>query len=67
MLIGDSFGPLAFESARASVARRDATDDDIADAFAALWTARRIVAGVARSLPDVPLLDSAGLPMRMVY
>ena len=53
--------------ARASIARRHAADDDIADAFAALWTARRIVAGIARSLPDVPSLDRAGLPMRMVY
>jgi predicted RNase H-like nuclease len=66
-LIDRSFGPLAFESARASIARRDATDDDIADAFAALWTARRIAAGNARSLPDVPPFDRAGLPMRMMY
>ncbi|HEX3069522.1 MAG TPA: DUF429 domain-containing protein, partial [Thermoanaerobaculia bacterium] len=66
ILIDDHFGPLAFESARASIARRDAADDDIADAFAALWTARRIAAGNARSLPDVPPFDRAGLPMRMV-
>jgi predicted RNase H-like nuclease len=67
ILIDDSFGPRAFESARTSIARRDATDDDIADAFAALWTARRIIAGDARSIPDSPPLDSAGLPMRMMY
>jgi predicted RNase H-like nuclease len=67
VLIEDSFGPLAFESARASVARREAANDDIADAFAALWTARRIVTGNARSLPDTPPFDSSGLPMRMMY
>lgn len=66
-LIDETFGPLAFESARASMARGDAANDDIADAFAALWTARRIVGGNARSLPDVPPFDRAGLPMRMVY
>lgn len=67
ILIDDYFGPLAFESARASVARRDAADDDLADAFAALWTARRIFAGTAQSLPDTPPIDRAGLPMRMMY
>ncbi|MEA2238530.1 MAG: hypothetical protein QOC81_3254 [Thermoanaerobaculia bacterium] len=66
-LIESHFGPLSFESARTTVARRDAADDDIADAFAALWTARRIMSGQATTLPTIAPIDSAGLPMRMVY
>lgn len=41
-------------------------DDDLIDAFAALWTARRIVAGTALSVPSIPEMDSSGLPMRML-
>ena len=41
-------------------------EDDILDAFAALWTAERIAQGVARTIPPVPPKDSFGLPMRMV-
>jgi len=40
--------------------------DDLNDAFAALWTARRIDAGVARSLPEHRIRDSAGLAMEIV-
>jgi predicted RNase H-like nuclease len=42
-------------------------DDDILDAFAALWTAERITSGVAVTLPENKPLDSTGLPMRIVY
>ncbi|MEA2339505.1 MAG: hypothetical protein QOE82_3512 [Thermoanaerobaculia bacterium] len=66
-LIDADFGPLAFESARNQIERRHASNDDIADAFAALWTARRIVNGAAQTLPSEPPLDSRGLPMRMVH
>jgi predicted RNase H-like nuclease len=66
-LIASHFGELAFESARAQVNRADASNDDIADAFAALWTAQRIVNDKAETLPlDAPL-DSRGLPMRMLH
>jgi len=41
-------------------------EDDLIDAFAALWTARRIVAGTARTLPETPEVDGEGLPMRML-
>lgn len=41
-------------------------DDDIFDAFAALWTAERISRGESGSLPEEPVSDSASLPMRMV-
>lgn len=66
-LIARHFGPLAFESARNQVSRSHASNDDIADAFAALWTAQRVVNGKSKSLPPEPPLDSVGLPMRMVH
>jgi predicted RNase H-like nuclease len=66
-LIASHFGPLAFESARNQVQPRQASNDDIADAFAALWTAQRIVNGKSQTLPLDPPLDSVGLPMRLVY
>jgi predicted RNase H-like nuclease len=37
--------------------------DDLLDAFAALWSAKRIAAGVARSLPNPIPHDAEGLPM----
>jgi predicted RNase H-like nuclease len=66
-LIDTDFGPIAFESARNQIERRHASNDDIADAFAALWTARRIIRGTSQVLPTDPPLDSRGLPMRMMY
>ena len=41
-------------------------DDDLIDAFAAPWTARRIVEGKAIQFPAVAEVDGAGLPMRMM-
>jgi len=42
--------------------------DDLNDAFAALWTAVRIVQGVARAFPPPPQaeFDACGLPMRIL-
>lgn len=40
--------------------------DDVLDAFSALWVAEKIARGKAKSIPEVPLLDSTGLPMRMM-
>jgi predicted RNase H-like nuclease len=59
--------PEAFTRIRREVSRRSAADDDILDAFAALWTASRIVQGTAVMLPHAePPVDSTGLPMRML-
>ena len=66
-LVSSHFGENAFQSVRARHSRRDVADDDILDAFAALWTAERIAAGTARTLPEQPPVDTAGLPMRIVY
>lgn len=40
--------------------------DDLLDAFAALWTARRIAKGTAIKLPALPPRDRFGLSMEMV-
>jgi predicted RNase H-like nuclease len=45
---------------------RGAREDDLLDAFAALWTAERILAGRAQTLGDARP-DLTGLPMRIVY
>jgi predicted RNase H-like nuclease len=39
--------------------------DDLNDAFSALWTARRILAGTAIRIPSTDDRDSRGLPMEM--
>jgi len=41
-------------------------EDDILDAFAALWTAERISTGKAQSIPVEPERDSSGLRMEIV-
>lgn len=45
---------------------RGAREDDLLDAFAALWTAERIASGHSQSLGDGHP-DLTGLPMRIVY
>ncbi|MFD7441730.1 DUF429 domain-containing protein [Streptomyces sp. NPDC059909] len=41
--------------------------DDVLDAAAAAWSAHRIAAGRARSLPDPPQYDSRGRPIAIWY
>jgi predicted RNase H-like nuclease len=53
----------AFLAIRHGILRRDAQDDDIRDACIAAWTAHRISAGQAISLPSPPEADSLGIPM----
>jgi predicted RNase H-like nuclease len=67
-LIEKYFGESAFDQVRSGYRfKKDVADDDILDAFAALWTAERIWRGESRYLPDRPPLDTSGLPMRMMY
>ncbi|MEJ2514916.1 MAG: DUF429 domain-containing protein [Gammaproteobacteria bacterium] len=40
--------------------------DDVLDAFAALWSAKRIVEGRALCMPGLPPRDRFGLPMRIM-
>lgn len=53
------------ERVRAGVPRSQATDDDILDAFAALWTAQRIHDGQAVPIDGGDNRDELGLPMEM--
>lgn len=48
------------------VPRSGCGSDDVLDAFAALWTAIRIVRGQAVTVPENPGVDRFGLPMEMV-
>jgi predicted RNase H-like nuclease len=51
---------------RVQVKQSEASDDDILDAIAALWTAERIHRDEARQFPATAPLDAVGLPMRIV-
>jgi predicted RNase H-like nuclease len=66
-LVRRHFGDDAYDTVRARYKRNEVANDDILDAFAALWTAERIQCRAARSLPPQPPIDSAGMPMRIVY
>jgi predicted RNase H-like nuclease len=46
---------------------RPAAADDILDAIAAAWTARRHAEGLSGRLPDMPSTDAFGLRMEIVY
>lgn len=66
-LIAGYFGPDAFDSVRAQLRGEKVAADDIADAFAALWSANRILMGAAARFPESPQFDSLGLPMQIWY
>lgn len=53
----------AIDAALASRKSAQASRDDVLDAFAVLWTARRIASGNAFHLPEAIDTDAAGLPM----
>jgi predicted RNase H-like nuclease len=63
-LVEKAFGS-APHDVRAVVPRSQATDDDILDAFAALWTAIRLHAGTAERVIESDDRDDFGLPMQM--
>jgi len=64
-LIDEFFGKHAAQQVRSKFPVRDVGHDDINDAFAGLWTAKRIVAEEANSLPAQPPFDTAGLRMEI--
>jgi len=64
-LLRPHFGE-AIDAALGDLRRLGCGADDVLDAFAALWTARRIVTGTAISIPETPVRDTFGLPMEMV-
>lgn len=59
--------PGVYESIRASIPRKDAKDDDILDAFAGLWTAKRIALGYSSRLPADACFDQRGREMCIHY
>ncbi len=66
-LILSRYGRDGFEILRARHTASRVADDDIADAYASLYSAERIAAGRYTTLPDAPPIDSAGLPVRICY
>lgn len=66
-LVAGCFGPDAFQRIRRSYLKKLVADDDILDAFAAVWTAWRIVSGTAAILPTPPQTDSVGQRMGIWY
>jgi len=66
-LVESYFGEEAFPRVRERYTRKRVGNDDILDAFAALWTAERILAGSACSVPATPPHDAHGLAMEMVW
>jgi predicted RNase H-like nuclease len=66
-LIARHFGLEAFASVVAQIGARSVAADDIADAFAALWSAERLLAGTAQRLPEASAIDGHGLPMHIWY
>jgi len=56
----------AYTAAQSSLPRGQYGNDDLLDAFAALWSGERVVAGKQLLLPAMPPLDSCGLRMEMV-
>ena len=66
-LVDAYFGGDEFQMIRSEHYKKEVADDDINDAFAALWTAERILKGEAQRIPDPPEIDSCGLKMEMWY
>lgn len=63
-IVEQVFGKSPYD-VRATVPRKQATDDDILDAFAALWTAQRIHDGTAIAVSNIVEKDEFNLPMQM--
>ncbi len=60
--------PLFGERLCAALAERDrhaTAEDDVLDAFVALWTAERIATETARVIPSTPQRDAFDLPMEI--
>jgi predicted RNase H-like nuclease len=56
-----------WEAVQAGLPATGYGEDDVLDALAVLWSARRIAAGRARRLPEAPERDARGLPMEIVF
>lgn len=63
VLVDRHFGAGAFTAVRQQFRRGQVGDDDILDAFAALWSAERFLRGEAITLPPAAEHDPTGLAM----
>jgi len=63
VLVNNYFGTNIFDLVRQQFSATNVGNDDINDAFAALWTAERLFNGKAKVIPDVIEFDSLGLRM----
>jgi predicted RNase H-like nuclease len=66
-LVASRFGDHAFDRIRRRYRKAAVADDDIHDAFAALWTAERMANGEAVTIPDQIQRDGAGIRMEISY
>jgi predicted RNase H-like nuclease len=66
-LILRHFGPDALGQVLESLKGVRVPHDDIADAFAGLWSAERYFNGRAHSFPPEPVYDSDNIPMMIWY
>ncbi|WP_115539804.1 DUF429 domain-containing protein [Xanthomonas campestris] len=66
-LLGEHVGHARVQALLAAVPRRLAAPDDVLDALVACWSAQRIAAGTAGSLPAVVEHDRHGLRMAIRY
>lgn len=66
-LVDDYFGREAVWAVRTEYKVKEVGHDDILDAFAALWTAERILGGTHRRFPEEASTDTKGLRMEIVY
>jgi predicted RNase H-like nuclease len=66
-LVENRFGLGAFDEIRKNLYRKDVANHDINDAFAVLWTAKRIYRKEGEVIPADIEFDSAGLRMGIWY
>lgn len=66
-LLGAAFGAGPVMALLARIPKRAAAPDDVLDALIALWSARRISSGEAKTLPDPTAADAAGVRMAIHY
>ena len=67
LIVEDYFGADAFQLVRKHFPVKQVGHDDILDAFAALWSAERVLRGESSPLPAEPSVDSCGIRMEIVY
>lgn len=66
-LVAEHFGEESIEIIRGRHLVKNVAHDDIYDAFAALWTAKRIHKKIAKRIPESVVTDEKGLSMEMWF